>query len=202
MSAPSPRFAPVPTEVIVAEAGEIRLGLRIDDAKAALQASVAIQLILAELDADWAEYSADIQAVSNQAEITDEQFWKLYEDNEAFGDDAQELVKTMYEVYAETVFSPEEGRALHFLAQERTHCEEIREEFILTAIAADPAEHHAALVEADVVFTQTLDVWLRNGPMFGIAPPPSPEAVAALEKVEADWKATQAYNAAMPQIAG
>lgn len=202
-------------EVIVAEAGMIKLGLRVEDAKAALarstvdmekhlvvlrngdeahgmtkEHSVAIQVILDRMDEDWHEYAADVQQIAEHAKISDEEFWKLHEDNAHFGADAKELVKTMYDVYAETVFSPEEGRALYYLAQERTHCEELREEFILTAIAADPAEHHKKMEEVLGVFSQTLSVLAHNHAMFGIAPPPNDQAVQALATVEHHWEET------------
>jgi hypothetical protein len=197
-------------ERIVTEVGMLRLGIQTEEARALLQTavddmqdyidllhygdegtererSVAVQLMLTELETLWATYGQDVQAALDAPEISDELLGGLIEDNYAFSAQSKELVGTIYEVYGGTIFSPEETRALTLLAKERTRLEELREYMVLAAMGFRTDRAMAKLAEHSGTFAPSLDALIRNGAMYGIAPPPSPEAIAALEEAEALW---------------
>ncbi len=149
--------------------------------------SVAVQFILTDLQDVWNIYGADVQALAGKDAITVEDIEKVLVDNDAFGQKVKELVDIIYDVYGSVIFSTEDLRALTLLSHERRHIEKIKENMVLAAVLPDREKYVGEMVRLGNVFTQTIDVLIRNGAMFGVASPPSPEAVAALERVEADW---------------
>jgi hypothetical protein len=155
--------------------------------------SVALQGALAELRTIWATYGADLQALAGHAEVTTDQLMRVLADGQAFAAKVTTLVDTVYDVYGEEVFTDEELRAVTLLAHERAHIETMKEEMLLAA--AVPEEHDAsmkALAELSNVFSQTMDVLIRNHAMYGVAPPPEGDATASLALVEEHWQAKAA----------
>ena len=149
---------------------------------------VAVQFVLSDLQDRWAVYGADLQALAGHAEIPLSELEAIIEDSHEFRAQVKELVSIIYEVYGEVIFTKEELRAVTLLAHERAHVEAMKEKMMFAAVFPDQKPvYMAKLLELGDVFVQTIDVLIRNGAMFGVAPPPSPEAQAALELVETNW---------------
>lgn len=198
---------------LLTEAGAIKIGYKPEESRALLtgdadqvnrhidlllngepetgmgrELSVAVQFALSDLKDRWAVYGANLAALVSQTDISEEGLAQIADDSHEFSAKVKELVDIIYDVYGKTIFSADELRAVTFLATGRAYIEEMGEIMVFaTAFPAKKPEYMAELLSLGEVFAQTIDVLVRNGAMFGVAPPPSPEALAALEMVEANW---------------
>ncbi|MEO1599920.1 MAG: hypothetical protein AAFU49_05510, partial [Pseudomonadota bacterium] len=175
------------------EIGEILVVLRegSKEYQLGVERNVGIQFLLDDLRGIWGPYETLSRQVVQAGAAAEADMETLERHNEAFEAMAADLVDKIYEVYSAKAMSVETARSLKILSHAITRTQMMKKYIVLAVVGFHTDEELAKLKEAASIFGLQMRALIKDNANYGMAPPPTPAAEAALKQVEASWSALE-----------
>ena len=152
-----------------------------------VERSVGVQFALDDMREVWGEYEPIARRVVEAGGPTTADLEELERLNETFETMAAALVDKIYDIYSDKVMTVETARSLKILSHSITRTQTMKKYLVLAVVGFHADEELAKLGEAANIFNLQIQALVKDHANYGMAPPPTPEAEAALARVGECW---------------
>ncbi len=144
---------------------------------------------LGEVSSLWADYRPVNESIIASGQISGEQLITIARVNLPVLKQMHKTVGVIEKVYGSSgKVHPALALALNISGRQRMLSQKASKEFCLVTAGIDVAANGAALKDTVDLFTRSLEGLIHGDPETALAPAPTPEIQAQLEKVQAMWE--------------